>query len=84
MVARSLLYWMLFSIAAATLAVSTAPAQTPDAQCRFFKVQSSTLNIAKEPRADSGFIDALDKDDILCVTRDQQVGDRTWGFVAYK
>jgi len=78
MAGRSLFCWaMLFCVVVA----STAQAQ--DADCHFFKVQSDSLNIAKEPRADAGFIDALNKNDIVCVTRDQQVGERTWGFITY-
>lgn len=62
--------------------VSAAPAQEPD--CRFFKVAAGALNIFKEPRGTSDFIDRLVKGDIVCVTRDQQVGDLDWAYVVYK
>jgi len=60
------------------------PAFSQDADCRYFKVQNDNLNIAKEPRGDAALIDTLSKNDILCITRTQQVGDREWGFVANK
>jgi hypothetical protein len=71
---------MLFSGLVA--GVATAQAQEPE--CHYFKVKSEGMNIAKEPRGDAVFIDMLDKDDVVCVTRNQKVGDRDWGFVAQK
>lgn len=59
-----------------------ADAQEPD--CRFFRVQADGLIIAKEPSSEAIYIHILDKDDIVCVTRDQQVGDGSWGFIAHK
>jgi hypothetical protein len=59
-----------------------ADAQEP--QCRFFKVQANSANVSKEPRGDAFMIDVVDKDDVVCVTREQKVGDRDWVFVAHK
>jgi len=66
------------------LTAGGSPALAQNADCRFFKVQGNSLNVAKEPRADAPFVDVLDKNDIVCVTRDQQVGDRQWALVAFK
>jgi hypothetical protein len=67
---------------AAVVWTQSAPAQEP--QCRLYKVQSSSLNISKEPRGDAGYIDVLDNADVVCVTREQKVGERNWGFVDHK
>jgi hypothetical protein len=83
MVARSILcVAVLFGSLAAVAGAGTAQAQQPD--CRYFRVQANGLNIAKEPKGDSVFIDMLDKNDVVCVTRNQKVGDRDWGFIAHK
>ncbi len=83
MVARSILcVAVLFGSLAAVAGAGTAQAQEPD--CRYFRVQANGLNIAKEPKGDSVFIDMLDKNDVVCVTRNQKVGDRDWGFIAHK
>ena len=83
MVGRSILcVAVLFGSLAAVAGAGTAQAQEPD--CHYFKVQANGLNIAKEPKGDSVFIDMLDKNDVVCVTRNQKVGDRDWGFIAHK
>jgi hypothetical protein len=56
--------------------VQSAPAQEP--QCRLYKVQSSSINISKEPRGDGGYVDPLDNADVVCVTREHKVGERNW------
>jgi hypothetical protein len=66
----------------ALLGVQGAFAQQPD--CRFFKVQSNSANVSKEPRGDAAYIDQLNNADIVCVTREQRVGERDWAFVAHK
>ena len=60
----------------------SAPAQDP--QCRLYKVQPSSLNISKEPRGNAAYIDTLGNADVVCVTREQKVGERNWGFVDHK
>jgi hypothetical protein len=60
----------------------TALAQEPP--CRLYKVQPGSVNISKEPRGDAAYIDVLDSADVVCVTREQKVGERDWGFVDYK
>jgi hypothetical protein len=59
-----------------------APAQEPP--CRFYKVQTSTLNVSKEPRGDAAYADVLGNADVVCVTREQNAGGRNWGFVEHK
>jgi hypothetical protein len=81
MIGRSLT-WFASVLGAFILVQSTSAAQ--DAPCRYFKVQSASLNISKEPRGDAVFVDILDRGDVLCVTRDQRVGDRDWLYVAHK
>ncbi len=69
-------------IVAAASGASAAYAQ--DSNCHYFRVQTESVNIVKEPRGGSDFIDALDKNDIVCVTRDQRVGEESWAFISYK
>jgi hypothetical protein len=73
---------LVFGCAAIFAAGQAADAQ--QSECRFFKVQPNSLNISKEPRGDAVFIDVLDAADIVCVTREQKVGDRDWAFIAHK
>jgi hypothetical protein len=80
--------WSLIRFAAlggivAAMAGSSA-AHAQDSNCHYFRVQTESVNIVKEPRGGSDFIDALDKNDIVCVTRDQRVGDESWAFISYK
>lgn len=76
------------AVAALSLAIlivagaSTGRAQAPD--CRFFKVATAALNVFKEARASSDFIERLSQDDIVCtIGREQQVGDFVWTYVVY-
>jgi hypothetical protein len=64
--------------------VWTQCAAAQEAPCQLYKVRSSTLNISKEPRGDAVYIDMLDNADVVCVTREQKVGERIWGFVDHK
>ena len=64
--------------------VWTQCAAAQEAPCQLYKVRSSTLNISKEPRGDAVYIDMLDNADLVCVTREQKVGERIWGFVDHK
>jgi len=77
-------YWAaLVALFAAGTCASSAHAAEPD--CRFLKVSTVALNIFKEPRAASDFIDRLEQNDIVCtIGRDQQVGDLVWTYVVYK
>lgn len=59
-----------------------AEAQAP--ACQYFKVRANTANVSKEPRADSIFIDLLDKGDIVCVTRNQKAADVDLAYIPYK
>src|SRR4030081_3635373 len=64
--------------------VWTQCAAAQEAPCQLYKVRSSTLNISKEPRGDAVYIDMLGNADLVCVTREQKVGERIWGFVDHK
>jgi hypothetical protein len=69
---------------AAGAAVSAFPGAAQAPACRYFKLQASSVNVSKEARDDAVFIDILDKGEIACVTRDQKLGDRDWGYIAHK
>jgi hypothetical protein len=71
-----------FGVLAAAAGLSTARAQEPD--CRFFKIATDTLNLFKEPRGASEFVIRLDKNDIVCIGREQKVGDLVWAYIVYK
>jgi hypothetical protein len=68
--------------AAVVLYANMSDAQEP--ACRFFKVQSDNVNISKEPRGDSTYIDVLDSGEIVCVTREQKADGRDWAFIVHK
>jgi hypothetical protein len=68
----------LFACGALWRAEAEAPA------CQYFKVRANTANVSKEPRADSIFIDLLDKGDIVCVTRNQKVADTDLAYIPHK
>jgi hypothetical protein len=61
---------------------SITSAQEP--VCRYFTIQSDNVNISKEPRANSTYIDVLDTGDIVCAIRDQKTDRRDWIFIMYK
>lgn len=68
----------------AWIAVWALPVTAEVPACRYYKVRADLINVSKDPRADSAAIDVLDKDEIVCVTRDQKVGDRDWVYIADK
>ena len=70
--------------AIAWIAVGALPVTAEVPACRYYKVRADIINVSKDPRGDSASIDVLDKDEIVCVTRDQQVGDRDWAYIAHK
>lgn len=67
---------------AIVLYANMSDAQEP--ACRFFKIQSDNVNISKEPRGDSTYVDVLDSGEIVCVTRDQKTDGRDWSFIRHK
>jgi hypothetical protein len=78
-----ILFGVAFGVCvAAALHTSITVAQEP--ACRFFKIQSDNVNVSREPRGDSTYIDVLDTGDIVCATRDQKVDGRDWVFIAHK
>jgi hypothetical protein len=66
------------------VAAGGSAAQAQQVDCRFFKVTAENLSVYTEPRGDSSFLGALNRDDFVCVAGDQQVGDRKWAYVAYR
>lgn len=70
--------------AGACIAVCGWAASAQEQGCRYYKVQANSLNISKEPRRDAVFIDVLDKGEVVCVTRNEKVGDRDWVYIAHK
>jgi hypothetical protein len=75
---------VLFVAAGACLGLAGWAATAQQPACRYFKVQANSLNISREARGDSVFIDVLEKGEVVCVTRDDKVGDRDWVYIAYK
>ena len=72
----------LFAVLAAASGASTAWAQGID--CRYFKINADRVNAFEEPRGDAKFIATLDKNNIVCVAGDQEVGGRIWAFIPYQ
>jgi hypothetical protein len=62
-------------------AAGAASAQGP--ACTLYKVNTSLLNISKDAGGEI-YKDALFDGEIACVTRQQKVKDRDWGFVSHK
>jgi hypothetical protein len=52
--------------------------------CRYFKVSAERLSAFEEPRDGSRSIAALDRDSIVCVAGDEQVGGRGWAFIPFQ
>jgi len=52
--------------------------------CKLYKVNASILDVRKDATKRGGYIDALENGDIACVTREQKIGSRMWGYVAHK
>ena len=52
--------------------------------CEYLKVRANTANVSKEPRANSIFIDLLDKGDIVCVTRNEKAADTDLAYIPFK
>jgi hypothetical protein len=69
---------------AGVISMTAVPAG-PSAQevCTYFQVNSSLLNISKEPGGGI-YIDVLEDGEVACVTKQQQNGGRVWGFVTHK
>jgi hypothetical protein len=63
--------------------LSAGAAAAQDANCTLYKVDTSLLNISKDPGGNI-YNDALFDGDIACVTRMANVAGIDWGFIAYK
>jgi hypothetical protein len=66
-----------------TLMLSAGAASAQDANCTLYKVDTSLLNISKDPGGNI-FNDALFDGDVACVTRMANIAGIDWGFIAYK
>jgi hypothetical protein len=66
------------------LAAGGSVARAQEVDCRFFKVAAENFSVFTEPRGDSSFLGALNRNDVVCVAGDQQVGDRKWAYIAYR
>jgi hypothetical protein len=73
---------VLFFVFAATFGVTGAKAQGVD--CRYFKVSGEKVNAFEEPRGDARLLATLDRDSIVCVAGDEQMGGRIWAFIPFK
>lgn len=62
--------------------VPLARAAQPD--CKFYKATAPILDVRKDAEKPGGYIDVLQSGEIACVTREQKVGSRMWGYVAHK
>jgi hypothetical protein len=65
------------------LMFSAGAAAAQDANCTLYKVDTSLLNISKDPGGNI-FNDALFDGDVACVTRLANINGIDWGFIAYK
>jgi hypothetical protein len=54
-----------------------------DANCTLYKVDTSMLNISKDPGGGI-YNDALFDGDVACITRMANINGIDWGFIAYK
>jgi hypothetical protein len=72
----------LFAVLAAAAGASTARAQGID--CRYFKISVDRVSAFEEPRGDAKFIATIDKDHIVCVAGDQEIGGHMWAFIPYQ
>jgi hypothetical protein len=69
---------------AAPPAASPAPAASAqDGPCVYYKVNTSLLNVSKDPGGNI-YNDALIDGDSVCVTRKANANGTEWGFIAYK
>lgn len=72
----------LFAVLAAAAGGSQAHAQGID--CRYYKITADRLNAFDEPRADARSLATLDRNAIVCVAGDQEVGGRVWAFIPFQ
>jgi hypothetical protein len=71
-----------FAVLTAASGVSQAHAQGVD--CRYFKVSAERVSAFEEPRDGSRSIATLERDNIVCVAGDEQMGGRIWAFIPFK
>lgn len=73
MIGRMVLYLVLLS----------APAAAQEPACRFYKVDTSFLNVSKDAGGHI-YTDVLYDGEIACVTRQDKAGGEDWGYISYK
>jgi len=52
--------------------------------CKLYKVNAPILDVRKDAKKPGGYIDVLEGDNIVCISREQKVGNRKWGYVAHR
>jgi hypothetical protein len=67
-----------------TAAFCASHAQAQNVDCRYFKVNAERLSAFEEPRDNARSIAALDRNSIVCVAGDEQVGGRAWVFIPFQ
>jgi hypothetical protein len=68
---------------ASTVAMMNA-GNTAQPDCAQYRVSAPILDVRKDPTQSGGYIDVLERGNIVCVAREQKVGSRTWGYVSHK
>jgi hypothetical protein len=72
----------LFAVVAA--AASTSPAHAQGVDCRYFKVSAERVDAFEEPRDGARSLATLERDNIVCVAGDEQMGGHIWAFIPFK
>ena len=71
-------------LAALGIASGGSTAQAQGVDCRYFKVGAERVDAFEEPRSDARPIASLEKNNIVCVAGDEEVGGRVWVFIPYR
>jgi hypothetical protein len=74
---------MMLRRAVLCLVLMSCPAAAQDPACRFFKVDTSFLNVSRDVGSHI-YIDVLYDGEIACVTRQEKANGEDWGFISYK
>jgi hypothetical protein len=82
LIGQSLVRLVAFFAVFAAASASQAHAQGVD--CRYFKVSAERVSAFEEPRDGARSIATLDRDSIVCVAGDEQMGGRIWAFIPFK
>lgn len=63
--------------------LTSVVSQAAGSACTYYKVSTSLLNISKDIGGGI-YIDVLEGGEIACVSNEQKVGSRDWGFISHK